>query len=354
MVVALICTAMPIVFAAEPPKTDAKDNPAYDLRQPAVFKILPATTDKDGDYLVDAFETALINTYAPSLIFHPEETAWPSSVNHHLKSAIAMRIYDERKANEFVQDSRIPRPTTWPEVMQVYIRNCRASAHKMEDMYFALPIDKTMLTPGAPLAACPAGDFRYQRTGQGSIADVYQARVMIPQHRPVELQVTVIDESGDLYSGTCKLKIFSSDDQIPDEIKTDFFDTTADHKKKQVSMADLIVLGGCAAVEKAAADGGQQVTVPFTPGRTDATQEQTDVDAFAVLEIASDKHVAICAAERREAEGHHLEARDAALVDLELTLQALREQTHKAAPCFLRGALGGVDHPTQIGGTAER
>jgi catalase-peroxidase len=57
---------------------------------------------------------------------------------------------------------------------------------------------------------------------------------------------------------------------------------------KQVSMADLIVLGGCAAVEKAAADAGQQVQVPFSPGRTDATQEMTDVDSFAVLEPTSD------------------------------------------------------------------
>ncbi|MEL7087239.1 MAG: catalase/peroxidase HPI, partial [Planctomycetota bacterium] len=53
---------------------------------------------------------------------------------------------------------------------------------------------------------------------------------------------------------------------------------------KQVSLADLIVLGGCAAVEKAARDAGHDVTVPFTPGRTDATDEQTDVDSFAVLE----------------------------------------------------------------------
>jgi catalase-peroxidase len=53
---------------------------------------------------------------------------------------------------------------------------------------------------------------------------------------------------------------------------------------KPVSLADVIVLGGCAAVEKAAADAGVEVTVPFTPGRTDASQEQTDVDSFAVLE----------------------------------------------------------------------
>lgn len=57
---------------------------------------------------------------------------------------------------------------------------------------------------------------------------------------------------------------------------------------KRVSMADLIVLGGCAAVEKAANDAGHAVTVPFTPGRGDATQELTDVDSFAALEPAAD------------------------------------------------------------------
>ncbi len=57
---------------------------------------------------------------------------------------------------------------------------------------------------------------------------------------------------------------------------------------RKVSMADLVVLGGCAAVEKAAKDAGHDVTVPFTPGRTDASQEQTDVASFAVLEPAGD------------------------------------------------------------------
>ena len=56
----------------------------------------------------------------------------------------------------------------------------------------------------------------------------------------------------------------------------------------QVSLADLIVLAGGAAIEKAAADAGATVTVPFAPGRTDATQEQTDVESFAVLEPAGD------------------------------------------------------------------
>jgi catalase-peroxidase len=58
--------------------------------------------------------------------------------------------------------------------------------------------------------------------------------------------------------------------------------------KKQVSLADVIVLGGVAAVEKAAKDGGHDVQVPFTPGRTDASQEQTDVESFAVLEPDAD------------------------------------------------------------------
>jgi catalase-peroxidase len=57
---------------------------------------------------------------------------------------------------------------------------------------------------------------------------------------------------------------------------------------KKVSLADLIVLGGCAGVEQAAKKAGYDVTVPFTPGRTDASQEQTDVESFAVLEPVAD------------------------------------------------------------------
>lgn len=57
---------------------------------------------------------------------------------------------------------------------------------------------------------------------------------------------------------------------------------------KPVSMADLIVLGGCAGVEKAAKDAGQDITVPFTPGRTDASAEQTDVESFQALQPAGD------------------------------------------------------------------
>src|SRR5206468_9170634 len=60
------------------------------------------------------------------------------------------------------------------------------------------------------------------------------------------------------------------------------------HKPKKVSLADLIVLGGCAAVKEAAKKAGYDVKVPFSPGRTDASQEQTDVHSFSVLEPTAD------------------------------------------------------------------
>jgi catalase-peroxidase len=66
------------------------------------------------------------------------------------------------------------------------------------------------------------------------------------------------------------------------------FNSAQGSGKKRVSMADLIVLGGCAAVEEAARKAGHAITVPFSPGRTDASQAQTDVEAFAPLEPAAD------------------------------------------------------------------
>ena len=72
---------------------------------------------------------------------------------------------------------------------------------------------------------------------------------------------------------------------VYEKIQKDF---NAKSKTKKVSMADLIVLGGTAAVEKAAANAGVKVAVPFTPGRMDALQEQTDVESFALLEPMAD------------------------------------------------------------------
>ena len=63
---------------------------------------------------------------------------------------------------------------------------------------------------------------------------------------------------------------------------------TNGNKGKKISLADLIVLGGCAAVEEAAKKAGHEVKIPFSPGRTDASQEQTDVHSFAVMEPVAD------------------------------------------------------------------
>jgi catalase-peroxidase len=71
-----------------------------------------------------------------------------------------------------------------------------------------------------------------------------------------------------------------------ESVQLDFNQSQANGKK--VSLADLIVLGGCAAVEQAAKNAGHEVRVPFSPGRTDATQDMTDVDSFAVLEPTTD------------------------------------------------------------------
>jgi catalase-peroxidase len=73
---------------------------------------------------------------------------------------------------------------------------------------------------------------------------------------------------------------------VLEQIQQDFNGSQSDGKK--VSLADLIVLGGCVAVEQAAQNAGHAITVPFAPGRTDATQEQTDVEAFGVLEPTFD------------------------------------------------------------------
>ncbi|MFB7276881.1 catalase/peroxidase HPI [Streptomyces hydrogenans] len=71
-----------------------------------------------------------------------------------------------------------------------------------------------------------------------------------------------------------------------DALREEFAAGRSDNTR--ISLADLIVLGGCAAVEQAAKDAGHAVTVPFAPGRTDAAQEQTDVESFAVLEPRAD------------------------------------------------------------------
>jgi catalase-peroxidase len=77
---------------------------------------------------------------------------------------------------------------------------------------------------------------------------------------------------------------------------------------KKVSIADLIVLGGCAAIEKAAKNAGQDIKVPFTPGRADASQEQTDVESFEIMEPGADGF-------RNYLKSHHVASAEEMLVD---------------------------------------
>ena len=73
--------------------------------------------------------------------------------------------------------------------------------------------------------------------------------------------------------------------------KLEDIQTTFNHAQsggKMVSLADMIVLGGCVGIEQAAKNAGHPVTVPFTPGRTDASQAQTDVESFDILEPIAD------------------------------------------------------------------
>jgi catalase-peroxidase len=95
--------------------------------------------------------------------------------------------------------------------------------------------------------------------------------------------------------------------EVLETIKAEFDASAAGGKK--VSLADLIVLGGCAAVEQAARAAGTEITVPFTPGRTDASPEWTDADSFAPLEPRSDGF------RNYRRRGHHFMAPEEALVD---------------------------------------
>ena len=116
------------------------------------------------------------------------------------------------------------------------------------------------------------------------------------------------------------------------------FNQTAKGGKK-VSLADLIVLAGCAGVEKAAKNAGHQVTVPFTPGRMDASQEQTDVESFAVLEPIADGF-------RNYLKGKYTLSAEALLVDKAqlLTLTAPEMTVLVGGLRVLKTNFGGAQH----------
>jgi catalase-peroxidase len=99
-----------------------------------------------------------------------------------------------------------------------------------------------------------------------------------------------------------------------EQIQEEFNDSQSGGKR--ISLADLIVLAGCAAVEQAARDAGRDVTVPFAPGRTDASQELTDVDSFAVLEPKHDGFINYLQSNGQAAPPEHLLVERANLLTL--------------------------------------
>jgi catalase-peroxidase len=108
---------------------------------------------------------------------------------------------------------------------------------------------------------------------------------------------------------------------------------------KKVSLADLIVLAGCAGIEQAAKNAGHEVTVPFTPGRMDASQEQTDVESFAVLEPIADGF-------RNYLRGKYTISAEALLVDKAqlLTLTAPEMTVLVGGMRVLNANFGGAQH----------
>jgi catalase-peroxidase len=159
----------------------------------------------------------------------------------------------------------VPEPQLWqdpvPAVDHELIDNADIAALKEKVLASGLSVSQLVSTAWASAAGFRGTDKRGGANG---------ARIrLVPQK---DWEVNNPDELGKVL-------------QTLEQIQRDFNVSQAGRK---VSLADLIVLAGCAGVEKAAKDAGHDIRVPFAPGRTDASQEQTDVDAFAVLEPKAD------------------------------------------------------------------
>jgi catalase-peroxidase len=160
----------------------------------------------------------------------------------------------------------VPEPQLWqdplPAVDHALVGQDDVAALKGKILAAGLSISQLVSTAWASAASFRGTDKRGGANG---------ARIRLAPQRDWE-----VNDPGEL------AKVL----QTLTEIQQDFNSSASGGKK--ISLADLIVLGGCAAVEQAAKNAGHDVTVPFAPGRTDASQEQTDVESFAVLEPIAD------------------------------------------------------------------
>jgi catalase-peroxidase len=160
----------------------------------------------------------------------------------------------------------VPEPQLWqdpvPPVDHELIDEADVAALKSTILASGLSISRLVSTAWGAAASFRGTDKRGGANG---------ARIRLSPQRDWEA-----NEPAELQAVLQKLE----------QIQAEFNDSGANGKK--VSLADLIVLAGCAAVEQAARDAGHDLTVPFAPGRTDASQEQTDSESFAVLEPTVD------------------------------------------------------------------
>jgi catalase-peroxidase len=158
----------------------------------------------------------------------------------------------------------IPEPQLWqdpvPEVDHDLIADEDVATLKAKILASGLSISQLVCTAWASAASFRGTDKRGGANG---------ARIRLAPQRDWEL-----NDPTELAKAL----------QTLEQIQQDFNQSG----RARVSLADLIVLGGCAAVEQAARNAGHEITVPFAPGRTDASQEQTDVESFAVLEPRAD------------------------------------------------------------------
>ncbi|WP_175410072.1 catalase/peroxidase HPI [Streptomyces sp. TRM64462] len=160
----------------------------------------------------------------------------------------------------------IPEPQLWqdpvPEVDHELVADADVAALKGRILDSGLSVSQLAATAWASAASFRGTDKRGGANG---------ARIRLAPQR--DWEVNALPEVAEVL-------------RTLEQVQQDFNASQTGGKK--VSLADLIVLGGCAAVEQAAKNAGHDITVPFAPGRTDATQEQTDVESFAVLEPKAD------------------------------------------------------------------
>ncbi|MFI1939705.1 catalase/peroxidase HPI [Streptomyces purpureus] len=160
----------------------------------------------------------------------------------------------------------VAEPQLWqdpvPEVDHELVGNDDIAALKSRILDSGLSVSQLVTTAWAAAASFRGTDKRGGANG---------ARIRLAPQK--DWEVNALPEVADTVRGL-------------ERIQQDF--NTSQTGGTKVSLADLIILGGCAGVERAAKNAGHDITVPFTPGRTDASQEQTDVDAFAVLEPRAD------------------------------------------------------------------